>query len=232
MKLSLRVTGLMVVAIAACTFLSSCLGVDVATKFNKDNSGTMTMKLRISQMLIQMGEEQGSPPVPLTKEDLEKAYESLDGVKVESVEQENTDQDRIITSTISFKSFAVFQGTKDLAGTGARLTKEDGRTVYRVLVGEKEPAPADVVENAPPAPSSSGDSPSGGEASQEPDESMKAMIKGLMAGYSIKYAVTAPTTIVSHTIGEVSPDGKTVTYSIPMSDYMDLKEPIQFEVKW
>jgi hypothetical protein len=61
---------------------------------------------------------------------------------------------------------------------------------------------------------------------------MKAMIKGLMAGYSIKYAVTAPTTIVSHTIGEVSPDGKTVTYSIPMSDYMDLKEPIQFEVKW
>ncbi len=241
--------------VLAALALSGCLGVDVSTKFNGDGSGVMTMKLQISQMLLQMGEEQGSPPpVPLSKEELEKAYSQLDGVKVESVTQENNEKDRVITAVISFKDFGVFQGTDDLAGTGAQLTKEDGLSVYRVLVGEPPKPPAakltttdgadgsvdqqvapttaaPLVEEggesaaAPLAPESSADT-----AAQE--EAMTAMIKGLMAGYSIQYSVSAPTKIVSHTVGDLSADGKTVTFSMPMADYMDLKEPIQFEVKW
>ena len=238
-----------VLALAALT-LSGCLGVDVSTKFNGDGSGVMTMKLQISQMLLQMGEQQGSPPVPLTKEDLEKAYAKLDGVKVESVTQENTEKDRVITAVISFKDFGVFKGTDDLAGTGARLTKENGLSVYRVLVGEppKPPAatasveangstePSQKTEGAPaqsgtdagPAPPAA--DPSADAAGQ--DEAMTAMIKSLMAGYSIQYSVSAPKKIVSHSVGELSADGKTVTFSLPMADYMDVKEPIQFEVKW
>lgn len=255
----LGLTGLIgVLALAALT-LSGCLGVDVSTKFNGDGSGVMTMKLQISQMLLQMGEEQGRPPVPLTKEELEKAYAKLDGVKVQSVTQENNEKDRVITAVISFKDFGVFRGTDDLAGTGAQLTKENGLSVYRVLVGEPPkprataPPGKDIGSTEQPTPETGAQQPlkteaqpaeSGGRAAQEPaakessadaaaqDEAMTAMIKGLMAGYSIQYSVSAPKKIVSHTVGELSADGKTVTFSMPIADYMDVKEPIQFEVKW
>lgn len=30
----------------------------------------------------------------------------------------------------------------------------------------------------------------------------------------------------------IPPDGKSVRYSIPLSDYIELKRPVMFEVKW
>jgi len=247
LRVSRRTLLLLVVALLALFLLTSCLGVDIATKFNSDGSGTMKMKLRISQMLLQMGSGDGEKPVPFTKEDLEASYEGMKGVKLESVDQTETEQDRIITSTVSFKDFSVFESSKDLAGSGATLTKEGNVTVYSVIVGEPpkqqaEPAASSEGQNSVPPP----DSQSAGQSDEQPqnqtaetdaagkstDEAMQQMIKGLMAGYSLNYSVTAPKPIVSYSVGVVSEDGRTVSYSIKMTDYMELKEPIKFEVKW
>lgn len=234
----------LVVAAAALSTLTACLGVDVNTRFNEDGSGTMAMKLRISQMFLQMGQE-GGAPVPLTKEDLEAAYKGLEGVTVRSVTQENTEQDRIITSVVEFKSYSVFGGSKDLAGGGATLSDEGGMTVYRVMIGEPPKttssprAAASQSPTQPPAedvPSNAGaetaeqSAPTQDQAAA--DQAMQAMLKSLVAGYEVSYTVTAPKPIRAHSVGELSADGKTVHYSIAMSDYMDLKQPVMLEVKW
>ena len=242
---------LSLVGVVAVVLLTSCLGVDMNTRFNADGSGIIKMRLQISQALLQMSKEEGSSPIPLTKKDVEEAYKDLPGVKVESVTEENTDKDKIITATISFKDFTVFKNTKDLAGTGATLTKgPDGKTTYSVIVGEPEEtqeapgASSDVL----PAQEAMKDGTGQGQSSAaEPaykdvpapatpsDESQKAvdsMFKSLMEGYSLEYSVTAPRKTLSHTIGEVSNDGKTVTYTIKMADYVDLKAPLTFQVVW
>jgi len=245
---------LSLVGVLAVVLLTSCLGVDMNTRFNADGSGIIKMRLQISQALLQMSQEEGASPIPLTKQDVEAAYKDLPGVKVESVTEQNTDKDKIITATISFKDFSVFKNTKDLAGTGASLTKSpDGKTTYSVIVGEPEETqgePPGVSTEALPAqgaaqgaagadhgqsgaaqPADKG-APVPASPSDESEQAVDSMFKSLMEGYSLVYSVTAPQKILSHTLGEVSNDGKTVTYAIKMADYVDLKAPLTFRVVW
>ncbi len=263
--LSKSALSLVLVGMAAVVLLSSCLGVDMHTRFNADGSGIIKMRLQISRALLQMSQEEGASPIPLTKQDLEAAYKDLPGVKVESVTEENTDKDKIITATIDFKDFSVFKSTKDLAGTGATLTKgPDGRTTYSVIIGapqELEEAPGvssqplpgegttngalqpEAAQAAPGAEQAGGASSGGAEgqssatqsgaaASDESEQAVDSMFKSMLAGYSLEYSVTAPRKIVSHTLGELSGDGRTVVYTIKMADYVDLKAPLAFQVVW
>ncbi len=209
------------------------------TRFNADGSGIIKMKLRISQALLQMSTEEGASPIPLTKQDVEAAYKDLPGVKVDSVTEQNTDKDKIITAIVSFKDFSVFKNTKDLAGTGASLTKSpDGKTTYSVIVGEPEESQDEpgVSSQAPLAGGAAQEAPGAKpEPLSSPSESEQAvdsMFKNMMEGYSLEYSVTAPRKILSHTLGEISNDGRTVTYSIKMADFVDLKAPLTFQVVW
>lgn len=201
--------------------LTSCLGVHITTRFNGDGSGTVTTKLRISKALLEMSAEQGSSPIPLTKQDLEKAYADLPGVKVESVSETTTDADKIITATVDFRDFSVFKDSKDLAGTGATISVgADGRTTYSVTIGEPQRAQA-AIEAGTDAP-----------ANKQADQAVTEMFTNLMQGYALEYDVTAPRKILSHSLGDLSADGRTVSYSIPMADLVNLTAPLTFTVVW
>ncbi len=214
--------------VACAALLSSCLGVDMNTRFAKDGSGALTVKLRLSQQMLAMAQEQGKSAIPLTKEDVEASYKNLPGVKVESVTQENTDQDRIITAVISFRDFSVFKATDGLAGSGATLARSpDGTTTYRVIVGS--PDASKGLQQGPSQATPSAQSP---QPDPQTEQAVEAMLKSLMSGYSLVYSVTAPSKILSHTLGNLSADGMTVEYSIPMADYVDLKSPLTFAVTW
>jgi len=201
---------------------TSCFGVEMKTVFNADGSGRMTMKLRISQMLLEMGEEESGVDIPLSKDDISSQYAGLDGVTVVEVTEEDTEEDRIITAVIDFEDFNVLSSEDELPGEDATLETVDGNTVLKILIGP----PNDSAEG------SEGDMESTEAPPAEMDESMMAMMQSFMEGYSMDYTIVAPKKIISHTHGEVDKDGRTLTYNMPMGDFIMIKEPFYLEVVW
>jgi hypothetical protein len=203
---------------AVTLLFTSCFGVEMRTVFNADGTGRMTMKLRVSQMLLEMGEEESGVDIPLSKNDISSQYEGLDGVTVVEVTEENTEEDRIITAVIDFEDFNVLSSEDELPGEDATLETVDGNSVLRILIG-------------PPNDSAEG-SESGQVPPAEMDESMMAMMQSFMEGYSMDYTIVAPRKIISHTHGEVGKDGRTLTYNMPMGDFIMIEEPFYLEVVW
>ena len=203
---------------AISVLLTSCFGVEMQTVFNEDGSGRMTMKLRVSQMLLEMGEQESGVGVPLSKDDITSQYENLEGVTVLEVTEEDTEEDRIITAVIDFEDFNVLSSEDELPGEDATLETIDGNSVLRILIGPPtDPAADEEGGDMPPA---------------EMDESMLAMMQSFMEGYSMDYRIVAPKKITSHTHGEVDKDGRTLHFAMPMGDFIMIEEPFYLEVVW
>lgn len=208
--------------LAMALLLTSCFGVEMKTVFHSDGTGTMTMKLRVSQMLLEMGEEESGVDIPLSKDDISSQYEDLEGVTVVEVTEEDTDEDRIITAVIDFEDFNVLSAEDELPGEDATLETKNGNTILKILIGP----PGDPAGGSEEGIESTGMPPA------EMDESMMAMMQSFMEGYSMDYTIVAPKKITSHTHGEVAKDGRTLTYNMPMGDFIMIEEPYYLEVVW
>lgn len=198
----------------------SCLGVQLETSFNPDGSGVITMRIRVSQTLLEMGDET-DVPIPISQEEIEAAYADVEGLTLIDAYEEETEEDRVLVAAIAFDDFEAVSEQEDFAGV--TLSQEGDLTVYRVVVGEE-------TEEGDDEAMSEGD----GETSDEDAEmaeAMEAMIMAFMEGYFIEYRVVAPSEVVSFSHGELFEDGRTVELRIPMADYMNL-EPYVFEVTW
>ena len=209
-------------AIVVSLLLTSCFGIAMETVFNPDGSGRLTMRLRVAQFLLEMGEEEAGVGIPLSKDDLTAEYEVLDGVTVVEVTEEDTDEDRIITAVIDFENFNNLASDEEFPGEDASLTIKDGKSTFRILVGQ--PGGGEGEETT-------GEGDSQGEE-MEADESMKAMLQSFMEGYSVEYRIVAPRKIESFTDGEVEKDGRTFVYTMPMGDFIAIEEPFYIEVVW
>ena len=205
-------------AIVPVLFLSSCLGIGVQTVFNEDGSGRMTVEFRVSQALLQMGEEETGIDIPLSKDDLMAEYENVDGVTVVEVAQEDTEEDRIITAVVDFDDFNMLSSDGQFMGEGATLEVQGDRTVLRMLIGEL---------------GGGDDGETIGEAEQpEMDDAMKSMVQSFLEGYELVYRVVAPRKITSHSDGELQSDGRTVVYSMAMGDLIMIEEPFYLKIVW
>lgn len=215
--------------ISALLFVS-CFGIEMKTVFNADGSGRMTMKFRVSQMLLEMGEEEAGVDVPLSKEDLTSQYEDLEGVTVVEVTEEDTEEDRIITAIIDFDDFNALSSEEDLPGEDASLELEDGKSVLRILIGPpaEEPLAAETEDEGSPAAGEMGQPPS----MEEMDESMMAMMQSFMEGYYMEYTIVAPKKIISYSHGELEKDGRTLVHGMPMGDFIMIEEPYYLEIVW
>lgn len=219
----------------------SCIGIEMETKFNADGSGEMTIKIKVSRDLLEMGEEGTSGvELPLSEEELEDAYRNVDGVEVIEVSQEETETDRIITATIAFKDFNTFANHEEFPGEGATLREIDGNTEFTMTVGQaKEEATEASDENDDDSGSTDATDATDaeiGDADVPPidltDDSMVAMVQAFMEGYFVEYRIVAPKKIVRYSDGELSEDGKSVTLKIPMGEYFMIPEPYDLTVVW
>lgn len=211
------------VIMASAFLLCSCIGLQVETVFNADGSGSMRLQMRISKELLQMGEEEGAEmDVPLSKEDLEETYRGVKGVTVREVVQEDTETDRVITALVDFDDFGAVTEVEGFPGQETSLAREGGATVFRTRIGDKSGA----------AGLTGGGAADGGRQELELDESMITAIRAFMEGYSFEYRITAPKKVKRHTHGELTNNGRTVVYNMPMGDLIVLDEPFTFEITW
>ena len=70
------------------------------------------------------------------------------------------------------------------------------------------------------------------ESAEEPNAEMQAMFEQMFAGYELIVVVNAPSRVKSHSLGELSSDGRTVRYSLPILDMQALKEETILTVVW
>ncbi|MBT3273299.1 MAG: hypothetical protein HN368_09105 [Spirochaetales bacterium] len=189
------------------------------TSFNADGSGRMTMVFRISQALLQMGEEESGVDIPLSRDDLLAEFEDVDGVTVVDVTEEDTGEDRIITAVLDFDSFNDLAGGDGFPGEEAMLEEKNGKSHFSIMVGQPQGPADDGADSA--------------EAAQfEMDDAAKAMVQSFMEGYDLEYRIVAPRKISSYSHGELSPDGRTLVFSLPMGDFFVIEEPYYLEVIW
>jgi hypothetical protein len=203
---------LVLLVVASAMLMVSCLGIEMDIKINNDGSGTAEMAFKISQMFFQMGPEAGEVPIPLSREELESTYEGVPGVTVVDVKEEDTEENKTITATLSFKDFAALTAGEDDMFQGTSLTREGGSNVFRAVIKE-------AVEP--------------GEEGEE-DLEQEEMIKPYYEGYYFVYKVTAPQRVRSHSLGDLSDNGRVVTYRVAMYDFnmMENEEPLVMEVRW
>jgi len=195
---------------------TSCLGLRVETRFNADGSGTMVMRMVISNALLEMGEGDASFDIPLNRKDMESAFADVDGVILVEVVVEETEENRIITSIVDFDRFEAPLGANDSPVDSARLRVDGETTIYSLNVGEAKMTGGD-------------ESPIGVDGL---DEAMLSTIQALLEGYSMEYLITAPSQVIRHSHGELTEDGRSVLLVLPMADYFALDEPYTVEVVW
>ncbi len=197
--------------VAVVLTLNSCLGAKIHTSFNRDGSGSILMEFKISQIFYQMGAAEGgkSDSIPLSADQLREDLGEQPGVSVREVSEEVGEEFNLIRAVIDFENFVALEET-DVLGD-AVLTHEGKRWIFRQKI-------ADATE------------PSDEQVSEEE----LAQMKPFFEGYEISFVVTAPKTIVSYNMGELSADGRTVTYTVPTLEMNMLgnTEELVMEVIW
>ncbi len=89
--------------------LASCIGIEAATKMDAKGSGTLSMEYQISNEFAQIGALETTPslPLPLSREDIEKSLQRIEGVHLKSYSQNSRANNIIISFTLLFDSFVV-----------------------------------------------------------------------------------------------------------------------------
>jgi hypothetical protein len=203
---------------------ASCMGAESKIKIQNDGSGTISFTYRISQMLLNMGEEAGGEgtdeesgeegnadvPLPLTQEDFEKSVEGIEGLRLIEVKQTETETDLIITAKLEFDDVESLSQSEAFSEWPVTFEKAGNSYVYRQILSEGQ----------------------GEEGDAAMDEETINMIESMFTGYEFSFSVETPSPIKEYNIGELSADKKTVTYTIPIADMMRIKEKLVFVVTW
>ena len=197
-------------------FFVSCLGVSSQVKINNNGSGTFVQEYRVSHQLQNMGnigENEGSLPLPSLKEDMERTVARIPGLHLVSYTTREDEKDLIIKAELAFDSpdaLAAFMGS-------------EGRQLKFDVKNRKINLHFDAG--------------AGG------DESFKGIMIAAFSGYNFSISLSAPGQVkaawfdenrksVQAYPGTCSVRNNTLEYTVPMSDLVYLKNSLDLEISW
>jgi hypothetical protein len=202
------------------------MGAESKIKIKNDGSGSILFSYRISRMLLEMGESMdetgdetledpeeeadSNVPLPITKEDFETSVEGIEGLELVDVTQEETEQDVIITAELKFDDVEALSTAEAFSEWPVTFAKDGNSYIFTQVISE---GVDDNAENAM-------------------DEETISMVESMFQGYEFSFSVEAPSSIKEYSIGELSTDKKTVTYTVPIADMMRIKEKLELIIKW
>jgi len=181
--------------------LCSCVGIESRISLGSDGSGTLLLDYRISQFL----REGRGLPLPVSREDFQRAVQSAPGLRLSSLSQREDEQDLYIAAGISFQRVEDLNALGDQLGLG--YTAQEDSHVFRQRVYRGQP-------------------PEGFSA-----ESLK-MIETFFQGYELSFVVSSPAPIRAHSLGELSEDKRSLSYKTTIPELLKHKEELTLEVIW
>ncbi len=206
MKVLLTILGAVVFLLCFC----SCIDTETSIEMEEGGGGNITMVYSVSKLVMDLGQlddEDPFSPLPLSEEDFLATAAMVPGLEVRSVRVQEDEKN------VTVEAQCVFDSVEDLSAflspdreNDPSLGEENGEFVFRYTLfsaGEEEISP----------------------------ESMN-MIESFFADDEILLVMQTPEEIVSANRGNISNNGRQVSYSVSIPEIFTQNEDIVWEVRW
>ena len=205
------------VLVVLAVTLTSCLGVKADIVINSDNSGTVTVEYRISSFLESLGKQDGNegyPPLPVGKTDMERTVARLPGMKLLSHVTRNDGKDKLYIARLQFSDLNTLMKFLDAYGEKAVYEERGPRKITMDLGGGRKFQNGDFED----------------------------FLKRICAGYNVAISMSFPSSgelVLLDNEGRPSPQrsgiitsGKKVSFTLPMESVLFAQNGIKAEFTW
>ena len=207
-------SGLFIIPALLTLFFVSCMGASSNIIINSNGSGTITQVFRVSLDIQKLGEgSEGTLSVPSDREDLERTIESIPGLRLVSFTSREDEKDFILTAEIAF----------DNPEALATYMESGEQKISIDFKGKKIKMHFDA-----------GDSD---------DSSFMDMFASSFTGYDFAISFALPGRAkavwydaggkaIQNYPGTCTVKDKAVSYSVPMTDLISLKNSMDLVITW
>jgi hypothetical protein len=181
--------------------LSSCIGIQSQISLGRDGSGTVRLSYRISQFL----REERSLPLPVSREDFQRAVAGAPGLRLEALSQREDERDVIIEARLAFDRVEALNALGGQLGLSYAV-QGDSR-VFRQRLNPGRP-PGGIQP-----------------------ESLR-MAETFFQDYEVSLELSSPVPIRSCSLGQLSEDRQTLRYRATIPELLKQKDELILEIVW
>jgi len=189
--------------------LSSCIGIESEILLRQDGTGVLTLSYQISQFMknIDAGREEKQLPLPVNEEEFVRTTEGIEGLRLTDIDEREDEENVYIRAELEFDSVDAVNALGRAGQIGITLENRGDTNMFRQVIFA-------------------------GQEGEEITENSLEMLETFFQGYDLVYAIILPTPVQSHTLGELSVDGRTVTYRTTVPEILKASQPLVLEVVW
>ena len=194
----------------ASILIMSCVGIDSKVTIKEDGSGTLFLTYRVSQLVADLGtttSEKGIVPLPLARADFERSLQASQGkVRLTRFERTENEKDISIHVELSFDSIDALAQVDAFHDAQLKLSTDGTRHTLTQLIA-----------HAP---------------SQPVTEDSLRMIDAFFDGYGLTFVIEAPQPIQQFSLGSLSSDKRTLTYTTSIKDVVRTRSDLILTAGW
>ena len=197
------------IVILTVVLLSSCIGIKSEILLRQDGTGVLTLSYKISQFMknIDAGREEKQLPLPVNEEEFVRTAEGIEGLRLTDIDEREDEENVYIRAELEFDSVDAVNALGRAGQIGISLENQGTTNTFRQVIFA-------------------------GQEGEEITEDSLEMIETFFQGYDLVYAITVPSQVKSHSLGDLSADGRTVTYTITVPEILKASQPLVLEVDW
>ena len=197
------------IVILTVVLLSSCIGIESEILLRQDGTGVLTLSYKISQFMknIDAGREEKQLPLPVNEEEFVRTAEGIEGLRLTDIDEREDEENVYIRAELEFDSVDAVNALGRAGQIGISLENQGNTNTFRQVIFA-------------------------GQEGEEITEDSLEMIETFFQGYDLVYAITVPLQVKSHSLGYLSADGRTVTYTITVPEILKASQPLVLEVAW
>lgn len=188
--------------------LASCIGIESEIVVRQDGSGILRLSYTVSQFIknIDEGRADKQLPLPINEEEFRRSAGSIEGLRLTDFEKTEDAENVHIRAELEFDSVQAVNALGREGDIGISFVNQGDTGTFRQVIyaGREEEISAESLE----------------------------MIETFFEGYELVYSVTVPREVRSRSLGELAPDGVTVTYTVTIPEILESPEPLVLEVTW
>lgn len=189
--------------------LSSCIGIESEILLRQDGTGVLTLSYQISQFMknIDAGREEKQLPLPVNEEEFVRTAEGIEGLRLTDIDEREDEENVYIRAELEFDSVDAVNALGRAGEIGITLENRGDTNIFRQVIFA-------------------------GQDGEEITENSLEMLDTFFQGYDLVYSIILPTPVQSHTLGELSADGRTVTYTTTVPEILKASQPLVLEIVW
>jgi len=197
------------ILVLTVVLLSSCIGIESEILLRQDGTGVLTLSYQISQFMknIDAGREEKQLPLPVNEEEFVRTTEGIEGLRLTDIDEREDEENVYIRAKLEFDSVDAVNALGRAGQIGITLENRGDTNMFRQVIFA-------------------------GQEGEEITENSLEMLETFFQGYDLVYAIILPTPVQSHTLGELSVDGRTVTYRTTVPEILKASQPLVLEVVW